>query len=132
MILRFKKYFQFFCLVFVSVLFLQCTSDTKNEKDITADLKVTELKIESNKKVSDYTPNITGQLSKFKITKNLNNIKDYEINYVAVHDAYFIQGRGIDNEGKSILFRQEIGLKKMEDGSQIINFRPGSDLNKNK
>jgi|GEM_PF-3246727 len=132
MILRFKKYFQFFCLVFVSVLFLQCTSNTKNEKDTTADLKVTELKIESNKKVSDYTPNITGQLSKFKITKNLNNIKDYEINYVAVHDAYFIQGRGIDNEGKSILFRQEIGLKKMEDGSQIINFRPGSDLNKNK
>ena len=127
MLSNYKKFLHFFFLAFLSFMFFQCTSENNNEKDETADLKITELRIEPNKKISDYRSNITGQLSKFKITEGVNNIKDYEINYVAVHDAYFIQGRGVDNEGNNVLFRQEIELKKLKDGSQVINFRPDPD-----
>lgn len=127
MLLNLKKYLSFICLLFISFLFFQCNSGNTDRKEESAALKATELKIEPNKPLSDYRPNITGQLSKFKLIENINDIKDYEINYVDLYNSYFIQGRGVNAEGNSLLFRQEIALKKLKDGSQIINFGPGTD-----
>lgn len=124
--LNLKRNINLGCLFLLSFLFFQCSSEIDKNKEITG-LKTTELKIESEKSLSDYRPNITGQLTKFKIIEGLNDIKDYEINYVSFHDAYFIQGRGFDKDGNSVLFRQQIGLKKLKDGTKIIDFNPGKD-----
>ncbi len=120
-----KRVSKFILILFSSVLFFQCTSDKKED----AVLKSTELRVEATKDLSEYRPIITKQLSKYKIVKSLNNISDYEITYVEKYSAYFMQGRGLNSEGNSVLFRQQIKLEKAADGSQVINFQfgPGED-----
>jgi len=52
--------------------------------------------------------------------KEINLKSDYEIKFANYNNAYYLNGRGFDNDGGHVIFRQQVKITKIKDGSQKL------------